>query len=124
MNLSKARVYCKILVYLEVFFIGDLVFECIHSSRWRSVAAFSDRRSDLWIGIKQTESHRLIGYRNIKFCSLPPCNNSLILSVASHKHQSVYSRINFTDSLASGAGNVKETKLMSQIGRVGEFLCE
>jgi hypothetical protein len=46
------------------------------------------------------------------------------MAVISHKNQSLYSRINFTKSLDAGAGNVNETRIMLQVGRVGELLCE
>jgi len=34
-----------------------------------------------------------------------------------------YSGINFTESLASGTGNVSEPRLMSQVGSVHEVVC-
>jgi len=38
-------------------------------------------------------------------------------------HTEVYNRINLTEYPASDAGNVSESRLMSQAGRMREFVC-
>jgi hypothetical protein len=38
-------------------------------------------------------------------------------------HGSVYNRINSTTSPPSGVGNINEPRVMSQVGRLREFVC-